>query len=258
MTALVTGASSGIGYELAKIFAENKYDVVLVARTKPKLDEIADDFRQCYGVKVYVMACDLSQPEACGYIYGQVNKIGVDVDVLVNNAGLGDWGPFIDSNWEKQENMLQLNVVNLTRLTRFFLPEMIKRRWGRVLNVASTAAFQPGPLMSVYYATKAYVLSFSSGIAQELKGTGVYVTCLCPGPTASGFPAAAAFPRGIRLTHGRRLPSPKEVAEYGYRAMLKGQTVAIHGFLNRLFVLSVRFSPQWLVLRIVHFIQEGI
>jgi len=256
-TALVTGASQGIGYEFAKILAENKYDLILVARTKSKLDEIKDHLTQMCGVKVYVITCDLSRPEACGYVYEQVKKMNLAVDVLVNNAGIGDWGLFVDSSVDKQEQMLQLNIMALTNLTRLFLPGMVKRRYGKILNVSSTAAFQAGPLMAVYFATKAYVLSFSSAIAQELKGSGVSVTCLCPGPTATGF-QTSTFSREIRLTYGQRLPGPQEVALYGYKAMVKGQMVAIYGFLNRLLALSVRFFPQWIILRLVHFKQESI
>lgn len=256
-TALVTGASHGIGFEFAKILAGNGYDLVLLARTKTRLDEIQNDFLQTYGVEVYVIPCDLSQPGACGYVYEQIKRMNLAIDVLVNNAGIGSWGLFIDSNLEKQEQMLQLNIIALTHLTRFFLPGMISRKQGKILNVASTAAFQAGPLMSVYFASKAYVFSFSSAIAQEVKGSGVSVTCLCPGPTETEF-QTSTFTQEIRLTYGQKLPGSREVAEYGYKAMLKGQVVAIHGFLNRLMALSVRFCPQWIVLRLVHFKQERI
>jgi len=238
-TALVTGASSGIGFEFAKVLARNKYDLVLVARNRSRLDGIKNDLHQAYGVKVHVIACDLSQVGACGDIYGQVRKKNLDIDILINNAGVGDWGLFVDSNLEKQEQM----------------PGMIDRRQGKILNVSSTAAFQPGPLMSVYFATKAYVLSFSRAIAQELKDTGVSVTCLCPGPTATNF-QSLTFPKEIRLTYGRKLPSPQEIAEYGYKVMLRGQGIAIHGILNRLMALNARFFPQWITLRLVHFMQS--
>ncbi len=254
--ALVTGASNGIGFEFAKILAENKYDLILIARTKSKLDEIRDYLYLTYKVQVYVIACDLSKSGACGYVYEQIKRNNLEVDVLINNAGIGDWGQFVDSNLEKQGRMLQLNIVALTNLARLFLPGMVKRRKGKILNVASTAAFQPGPLMSVYYATKAYILSFSSAISEELKGTGVSVTCLCPGPTATNF-QISTFPQEIRLTNGQTLPDPKEVAHYGYKVMLQGQTVAVHGFLNRLMAINVRFLPQCIILPLVHFMQEA-
>jgi len=255
-TALVTGASNGIGFEFAKILAENGHDLILIARTKSKLDEIQNYLLQTYGIEVYVIVCDLSQPGSCGYVYEQIKRMNLEIDVLVNNAGVGDWGIFVDSNIEKQGEMLQLNIIALTNLTRLFLPGMVKRRQGKILNVSSTAAFQPGPLMAVYFATKAYVLSFTSAIAQELKGSGVSVTCLCPGPTATNF-QASTFSQEIRLNHGNKFSSPREVAKYGYRATLKGQVVAIHGFLNRFMAVSVRFLPQWVTLRLVHFMQDS-
>ena len=255
-TALVTGASNGIGFEFAKILAMNKYDLILVARNKSKLDEIKDNFNQAYGVKVFVFSCDLCQAGACENVYEQVRRRNLDIDILINNAGIGDWGPFVDSNLEKQEQMLQLNVVALTKLTRLFLPGMVDRHHGRILNVASTAAFQPGPLMSVYFATKAYVLSFSQAIAHELKDTDVSVTCLCPGPTATNF-QTSTFPQEIRLTHGQKLPTAKKIAEYGYKVMLRGQRTAVHGILNKLMALNVRFLPQWITLRFVNFLQQA-
>ena len=256
-TALVTGASQGIGFEFSKILAGNGYDLILIARTKSKLEEVQDYLLRTYEVKVYVIACDLSQSGSCGYIYEQTRRMNLEIDILVNNAGAGDWGLFVDSNIEKQERMLQLNIVALTDLSRLFMPGMVKRGYGKILNVASTAAFQPGPLMAVYFATKAYVLSFSSAIAQELNGSGVSVTCLCPGPTATGF-QTSTFAQEIRINHGHKLPEAKKVAEYGYKAMLKGQVVAIHGILNRLLALSTRFLPQWIVLRLVQYNQESI
>lgn len=253
-TALVTGATNGIGFEFTKILAKNKYDLILIARTKSKLEEIKDYLFLTYGVQVYVIACDLSKPGACGYVYEQIRKNNLEINILINNAGIGDWGNFVESNLEKQGQMLQLNIVALTNLARLFLPGMIKRRQGRILNVASTAAFQPGPLMSVYFASKAYVLSLSSAISQELKGTGVSITCLCPGPTATNF-QISAFPKDIRLTHVQKLSDPKEVAQYGYKVMLRGRRVAIHGFLNRLMALNMRFIPKCITLPLVHFMQ---
>ena len=186
MTALITGASSGIGLELARIFASHRHDVVLVARTESKLRELA---RECEasGVRAHVIPADLSKAGAAQTVVDGVAALGLEIDVLVNNAGLGRYGPFIDMAPGSELEMIQVNVVALTELTRRFLPAMVARRRGRILNVASTAAFLPGPLMAVYYATKAYVLSFSEAIANELEGTGVTVTAFCPGPVDSGF-----------------------------------------------------------------------
>jgi hypothetical protein len=254
-TALVTGASQGIGYEFAKILAINGYDLVLLARNKPRLDEIQNDLHRTYGVKVIVFACDLSQPGACAFINEQIISLKLEIDVLVNNAGVGDWGLFVHSNIEKQEQMLRLNIMALTEFTRFLLPGMVKRRKGKILNVASTAAFQPGPLMAVYFATKAYVLSFSLAIAQELKGSGVTVTCLCPGPTATNF-QTSTFTKEIRLTQGRKLPTSQEVANYGYKALVSGKMITVHGFINRLIASGVRFLPVKVVLPLVYFLQS--
>jgi short-subunit dehydrogenase len=167
----------------------------------------------------------------------------IRVDYLINNAGFGDFGLFADSNWEKQSEMINLNVLALTHLTRLFLPQMIKNKFGKVLNIASTAAFQPGPTMSVYFATKAFVLSFSEAIANELKGTGVTVTVLCPGATESGFQAAADL-KNSNLFKGNQIASSKQVAEFGYNMMMKGKIVVIHGFMNKLLTFSVRLAPR--------------
>ena len=253
-TALVTGATNGIGLEFAKILAENKYDLILIARTKSRLDEIKEYLCLTHGIQVFVIACDLSMPGACVYVYEQIKMNSLEIDILINNAGIGDWGNFADSNLEKQGRMLQLNIVALTDLTRLFLPGMIKRRRGKILNVSSTAAFQPGPLMSVYFASKAYVLSLSSAISQELKGSGVSITCLCPGPTDTGF-QSKTFPQEIRMTHGKKLPCARKIAQFGYREMLRGRSVAVYGFINRLIALNMRLIPQRITLPIVHFMQ---
>ena len=254
-TALISGASYGIGLELAKLMASKGHDLVLLARTKMRLCEIQKNLQDEYGIEVYVIVCDLSLPNACEGVYQKIKMMDLEIDILINNAAIGDWGLFVDSNIEKQKQMLQLNIVALTDLTRLFLPGMVKRRTGKIMNIASTAAFQPGPLMAVYYASKAYVLSFSSALAQELKGSGVTVTCLCPGPTATHF-QGSTFPNEVRLTDGQRLADPDDVAKYGIKAMLKGQVVAVHGVLNRIMAINVRFLPQWIILPLVHFMQD--
>ena len=176
--------------------------------------------------------------------------------MLVNNAGFGDFGEFADASPERLDQMIELNVGSLTRLSRTYLPAMLERGSGHVLNVASTAAFQPGPLMAVYYATKAYVLSFSEALAEETRGTGVTVTALCPGPTASGFQAGAAMEQS-RLVHGRKLPTAASVAAYGVKAMQRGDVVAVPGFGNKVLAASVRFSPRPVIRRMVHKMQEA-
>jgi hypothetical protein len=245
-TALITGASSGIGLGLAHEFAKHKTDVVLVARNETKLKEIAQELTSTYGVKAIVMVKDLSKPESADELFREVKQAGLEIGYLVNNAGFADFGLFSDSDWNRQQEMISVNIMTLTRLCRLFIPEMIERKQGKILNLASVAAFQPGPLMAVYYATKAYVLLFSEAINNELKKSGITVTALCPGPTVSGFKDAANL-GGSRLFRSKKLPHAAEVAAYGYRAMMKGKSVAIHGWMNRVLVFSGRFAPRDIV-----------
>jgi len=245
-TALITGASSGLGKEFAQIHASKGDNLVLVARGKDKLEALKLELEKQYGVSVHVIGKDLSDQYAPKAIYDELKTQKIQVDYLINNAGFGDFGLFSETNWDKQQEMINLNVMCLTYMTRLFLPDMIKRKFGKILNLASTAAFQPGPTMSVYFATKAYVLSFSEAIANELKGTGVTVTALCPGATDTGFKAAAALGESS-LFKGNQIATPKEVAEFGYTKMMEGKTVAIHGFVNKLMAESVRFIPRDIV-----------
>jgi short-subunit dehydrogenase len=254
-TALITGASGGIGWELARIHASRGGNLVLVARNKTKLDERKADLEKQYGVRVHSIAKDLSRPGASNEIYEEVKSLDIRVGYLINNAGFGDFGMFVESDWRKTEEMINLNIAALTHLTRLFLPEMLNARSGKIMNVASTASFQPGPTMAVYFATKAYVLSFSEALGNEVREHGVTVTALCPGPTESGFQGAAAMEES-GLVKGKKLPAPEEVARYGYAAMIKGQTVAIHGFLNALMAFSVRFAPRSLTIRISRWILD--
>ncbi|UYZ59769.1 SDR family NAD(P)-dependent oxidoreductase [Hymenobacter latericus] len=254
-TALITGASSGIGLELARIFAREKHRVVLVARNQAALEQLQQELQQQHGIEAVVLPADLGRPEAPQQLYAELQRRGIAVDYLINNAGFGDFGLFVEADWAKQEQMLDVNIRALTHLTKLFLPGMVQRRSGRIMQLASTAAFQPGPLMAVYYATKAYVLSFSEALANELQGTGVTVTALCPGPTASGFQDAAAL-NDSRLVKGKKLPTAAEVAAYGYRALLRGETVAVHGLLNALMAQSVRFAPRKMVTALVRRMSE--
>ncbi len=242
-TALITGASGGIGMELARIHASKGDNLVLVARSKDKIDALKSELENQFGISVYNIGKDLTKKDAAKAIFVELSVQKIRVDYLINNAGFGDFGLFADSNWEKQSEMINLNVLALTHLTHLFLPDMIKNKFGKVLNIASTAAFQPGPTMSVYFATKAFVLSFSEAIANELKGTGVTVTVLCPGATESGFQAAADL-KNSNLFKGNQIASSKEVAEYGYNMMMKERIVVIHGFMNKVLVFSVRLAPR--------------
>ena len=252
-TALITGASSGIGLELARLFAKDGCDVVLVARSEGKLRELAAELERDCGVTAHVIALDLGRPNAAEEL---VQRLPCAIDVLVNNAGFGVAGPFVETDLAKELEMIQVNVVALTQLTKLLLPPMVARRRGRVLNVASTAAFQPGPLMAVYYATKAYVLSFSEAIADELRHSGVTVTALCPGPTETGFAAVADMTQS-RLFNVAKPMGSAAVARAGYAAMRRGKRVAIPGMKNKLLTQSVRVSPRRLVTAIVRKLQES-
>jgi hypothetical protein len=254
MTALITGASSGIGLELARIFASNRHDVVLVARSEGKLRELARECGQ-KGIKAHVVPADLAKPDAARSIVDTVAALGVQIDILVNNAGFGVYGRFAESPLAKELESIQVNVAALTELTKRFLPPMIARRSGRILNVASTAGFLPGPLMAVYYATKAYVVSFSEAIANELEGTGVTVTVLCPGPTATGFQAAAHL-EGSRIVSLLRKADSFSVARAGYDAMMAGTVVAVPGVSNKVSALAPRFFPRAVIRKVVRAIQE--
>jgi short-subunit dehydrogenase len=243
-TALVTGASGGIGLEIARVLA-GEHDLVLVARSADRLAEAAAGLG---GARV--LAVDLAEPGATARVVDAVPE----VDVLVNNAGLGDFAPFAEADPVKLDTLIALNIGALTSLTRAYLPGMLNRGRGQILNVASTASFQPGPLMAVYYATKAYVLSLSEALAEETRGSGVTLTALCPGPTASGFQAGAAMEQS-RLVRGRKLPTAASVAAKGVAAMRKGDAVAVPGAMNKLFAASIRFTPRPVVRRLVHRMQ---
>ncbi len=247
-TVLVTGASSGIGRELARCFAADGSRLVLVARSGGALNALADELRAAPKSQVQVLTADLAEPAAPARIFGHLRTAGVKVDVLVNNAGFGAFGPFAQLPLERQMEMVQVNLTALTHLTRLFLPGMIERHRGGVLNVASTAAFQPGPGMAVYFATKAYVLSLSEAVAEELAGTGVTVTALCPGPTRTNF-AAAADARNSHL-YTRTTMSAAAVARLGHQAFRRGRVVAITGLRNRLLAFSVRLAPRSVVRQI--------
>ena len=253
-TALITGASFGIGLELARIFAREGYNLVLVARTADKLRQLASEVEKTHGTKSLILAADLTDPGAPAYVVDQTTRADIQVDVLVNNAGFGQYGFFAENDLEECLRQIQLNVATLTHLTRLYLPGMIERKSGSVLNVASTAAFQPGPLMAVYFATKAYVLHFSEALANELNGTGVTVTCLCPGATATEFHKRANA-TGMRFLKFGSMDA-RTVAEDGYRALMAGKPVVISGFKNWLLAQSVRFSPRSVVTAIARKTQE--
>lgn len=248
-TALITGASGGIGYELAKLFAADGFDIVLVARSEDKLKAAVAELEAGHGITGHVIAADLTKPDAPEQIHDQLQQDHISIDALVNNAGFATYRPFIETDLNREMQMIQLNVACLTHLTRLFLPGMVERGQGWVMNVASTAAFQPGPLMAVYYASKAYVLSFSEAIAAEVAGSGVKVSALCPGPTESGFQQRAAM-EDSKLVQGG-LMDAAAVAQRGYQGLMRGQRVVVPGTKNALMAFSTRFVPRDIATKLV-------
>jgi short-subunit dehydrogenase len=257
-TALITGASGGIGEEFAKLFAANGRDLVLVARNGAKLGRLGESLSAQHKVRVEILPMDLSLADSSNQVFGFLRSKEIDVDVLVNNAGFATFGPFVESLVEDELGQIQLNVTTLTHLTRLLLPGMFRRGRGRILNVASTAAFQPGPLMAVYYATKAYVLSFSEALANELKGSGVTVSCLCPGPTKTGFNERAKLGDGGLLSRKSVLMEASAVARRGYDGMMKGKRLIIPGMLNKILAHSTRLGSRGLSARVVRRIMDDI
>ena len=255
-TALITGASSGIGYELTRLFARDGYNLVLVARNQKQLMQIADELQEKYSVSVKVISEDLSAASAPEEIFTELEQESIGIDALVNNAGFAVYGLFAETDLDAELQMMQVNMVTLTHLTKLFLPGMLKNRTGKILNLASTSAFQPGPLMAVYYATKAYVLSFSEALADELHGTGVSVTTLCPGPTASGFQKKANM-EDSKLFSGKIMDA-QTVARIGYRGLMTNKTVVIPGLRNKILVEGERFVPRKMVTRIARSMQESV
>jgi short-subunit dehydrogenase len=254
-TALITGASSGIGLELAKLFAQGGYDVVLTARNHDKLYSLAHELQERYSVKCRVLVKDLANPCTPQEIFNELTRLQVSVDILVNNAGFGVHGFFAQTSLKRELEMIQVNLVSLTELTKLFLPAMVKNRYGRILNVSSTAGFQPGPYMAIYYATKAYVTSFSEALWAELEGTGVTVTALCPGPTETNFKTGADL--GETKLFKNLAMSASDVARDGYRGLMKGKSVVISGGKNSFFVFLVRLFPRAWVVKIVRRVNRG-
>ena len=254
-TALVTGGSGGIGLELAKVLARNDFDLVLVARKRDTLEAAAGQLEGKFDVNAHVFAADLRRTDAPQAIFDFLHNENIPIEALINNAGFGVGGEFSETELQRELEMIQVNIAALTHLTKLFLPPMIMRGSGRVLNVASTAAFQPGPLMAVYYATKAYVLSFSEALAEELRNTGVTVTALCPGPTHTDF-ADTAEMSGSRLFNSFGIADADDVAKYGFDAMMHGKRLAIPGIKNKILAQANRIAPRALSAKIARLAQE--
>ncbi len=242
-TTLITGASSGIGLSLAREFAKHGHDLVLVAPDFSEVQKVAEDIRQTYGVEIYSIGKDLERSDSADEIFDELYRAGVQVEILVNNAGLGQRGRFWEIPLEKDISMMRLNIEAVIRMTKCFLPSMLARGHGRILNTASVAGFEPGPLLAVYHATKAFVLSFSEALATELEQTSISVTALCPGPTDTDF-----FPKAdmmaTRAFQKANLMAPQDVAKDGYEAVMRGERVTVSGTVNKTLVFARRVMTE--------------
>jgi short-subunit dehydrogenase len=245
-TALITGASAGLGTEFARLAAKDGHDLILVARRLPQLEALAKELAQAHGVTANAISADLTDPAAPQKIFDEVRARGLTVDVLVNNAGFGSSGEFLDLPLARETEMVEVNIQALVKLCHLFGKGMRERKSGAILNIASTAGFQPGPYMATYYATKSFVISFSEALAYELHGSGVTVTAHCPGATATEFAGAAKMEKSALFQKQKPAKAP-EVAAHAWRAMKSGKTLAVHGAMNKLGAFSVRLSPRGMV-----------
>ena len=252
-TALVTGAASGLGYELALLLAKDNYNLFLIDIDSINLEQAKTEILKEYNTKITLMVKDLSLVNIAQEIYDELNN--TKIDVIINNAGFGLFGTFYDTDWERESQMLHLHILTTSHLIKLFLPDMVERGSGKILNLSSLAAFQPGPLMALYYASKAYLLSFSEAISNELKGTGVSVTVLCPGPTKTAFQSVVSED-SVDNKIAFNMACPKQVAVYGYKAMHKGTVVAIPGILNKFLSVLPRVLTRNRTTKIVRKIQD--
>ena len=249
-TALITGASSGLGYEFAKLFAKAGYNLILVARRTDRLETIQAELSQNTAISIKIITIDLAEPNAAQQLVQKIQSEAIHV--LINNAGFGNFDSFVNIDLIQDYRLLQLNIIALTELTKLCLPNMLQQNEGKILNVASIAAFQPGPYMATYFASKAYVLSFSQALAHELKDSGITVTCLCPGPTETEFHFHAKMESSTFFQ--ANMMSAKKVAEIGYHAMMKGQWVIIPGIINKILIFATRLVPSWISTKISGFL----
>ena len=242
--ALVTGASSGMGYEYAKLFAKDGKNIVVLARSRDKLEGLKTDLEKEHGTKVMVLVKDLSDPKAPQEVLSELEKAGINIDVLVNNAGYDVYGKFQDTDWQREADMIQVNVLALTQLTKLFLKKMLEKKSGKILNISSTVGFMPSPWSSVYGGTKHYVLGFSNAIAHELKGTGVSVTCFCPGNTKTLFFKRAGAEDSKADKQKVMQMDAATAAKHAYRALKSGKTTATAGLLYSMMMWGTRLLPR--------------
>lgn len=252
---LITGASSGLGLEFAKLYAKDKNNLLLIARNKEKLNELKNEFESKYQIQVFILPCDLSLKESISKIENFILENKLNVNILINNAGFGDFNKFVDSDINKQNQMINLNILALVNLIHLIANQMVKNKEGKILNVCSIAAFQSGPLMSVYYATKAFVLSFTQAISYELKKDNIKVIALCPGLIDTGFEKSSNLDDS-KLFKSLKIAKPIDVAKYGYKKLNKNKTISIYGISNKLIIMMSKFSPRKLVTKVVYNIQK--
>lgn len=256
-TVLITGVSGGIGKELADLFARDSHNLVLVARNEAKLQEMAKEYKQKYGTHSIIIAKDVSATGMPQAVFAELQEKGIVVDYLINNAGFGLYGTFLETDLEQEVNMIDINIKALTVMTKLFLPDMVKRGHGGIMNVSSLVGFFPGPLMSVYYASKAYVLSFTEALENELRGTDVTVTALCPGVTATGFFNRSGMEEAPQMAKSGSVMTSSQVAKEGYHGFLKGDTLIIPGARNRLLAFMPRLLPRKWTTRLVRSTQAN-
>ncbi len=254
-TALITGASSGIGLELTKILAEHHNHLVLIARNHDKLIDLKKELETIYKINILIITQDLSQENAAAKIFQITQEANITIDYLINNAGFGECGYFSKTDWQKEADMIQVNITALCQLSKLYLTGMQARQQGKILNIASIVAFQASPLMSIYGASKAFVLSFSEALNEEVRRYGISVTAFCPGPTESGFQEVANMAKSGTV-RGKKYVSAKVVAQNAYQAMLQGKTVVIDGYFNRLLITLGRLSPRSAIVKISRFLIE--
>lgn len=248
-TALITGASKGIGRELAHFFAKDGCNLVLVARSEIELNSLKAELKEKNSISVHIFIKDLCQPDSAKEIFNELKAKNIDIDYLVNNAGFGDYGSFAKAEWETYENMIALNMTTLTQFCHIFIKDWKGRKPGKILNISSIAAFQPGPMMAVYFATKAFVLSLSEAIGQELRHDNITVTTICPGPTSTHFGEVSGM-NASQLVKRVKIANAKDVAELGYNAMMKGSATVIHGAQNKIVPFFLRFIPRVWIIRL--------
>ncbi len=244
-TVLITGAASGIGSAFADIFAKQQYDMVIVGRNFAKMEAMRDEYSKKYGITVIPICADLSIDDEARRVYEDVKTLGLEIDVLINNAGVGDYGRFVDIPWEKERALAGLNMLSLMQLMYLFAADMEQRGGGKILNMASIAAYTPGPYMPMYYATKSFVYSLSQAVAKEMENTGVTITCLCPGPTATNFEKEAQMGSNNLMFKCFRPLTAAEVAQEGYTALMKGSVTHTTKARYRLFKLLCRLAPEY-------------